>query len=207
MDCVDCHNRATHIYQDPYRAVDEAIARGEIDRSIPFVRRQAVAALTGNYPPNVPAAESIDRDFRGFYAREMPTALHEYGREIEATVAVLQKIYARNIHPRMNVGWNPYPTHIGHKAGQGCARCHNPSMVDASGRAVPHDCTLCHSILAYDSPAPFSFLAEPKPGERQFAMHEYLRGELLKSRNVPGANEPEPLPYPKPMTSSVPAEE
>jgi NapC/NirT cytochrome c family, N-terminal region len=205
MDCVDCHNRATHIYQDPFRAVDDAIQRGEIDRSIPFVRRQAVAALTGEYPKQVPAADAIDQNFRGFYVREMPKALHEHGRAIEEAVKVLQRIHARNIHPRMNVGWNPYPNHLGHDKNLGCRRCHNPSMVDASGIAVPHDCTLCHSILAYDSPSPFSFLAEPKPGDRQFPMHEYLRNELLRSRSVPGETPPAPLPYPKPITSSEPA--
>lgn len=45
MDCVDCHNRATHIYQDPGRAVDESIRLGKIDRSLPFIRREAVGAM------------------------------------------------------------------------------------------------------------------------------------------------------------------
>ena len=42
MDCVDCHNRATHIYQEPSRAVDEAIRLRKIDRTLPYVRREAL---------------------------------------------------------------------------------------------------------------------------------------------------------------------
>lgn len=206
MDCVDCHNRATHIYEDPFRAVDTAIERGEIDRAIPFVRRQAVAALTGNYPAHIPADQAIDQDFRGFYAREMPDVLRKHSRAVARTVEVLQRIHARNIHPTMNVGWNPYPTHIGHDKNVGCARCHNPSMVDSDGKSVPYDCTLCHSILAYDSPTPFAFLGEPSAKSPQFSMHQYLRSELVRSKTVPGPKQPAPLPYPKPLTGTEPVE-
>jgi nitrate/TMAO reductase-like tetraheme cytochrome c subunit len=45
MDCMDCHNRAGHDFETPENAVDQAIARGEIDRSRPFARRDALAAL------------------------------------------------------------------------------------------------------------------------------------------------------------------
>jgi hypothetical protein len=36
MDCVDCHNRVTHIYEGPEDAVDRLIAEGAIDRRIPL---------------------------------------------------------------------------------------------------------------------------------------------------------------------------
>ena len=36
MDCVDCHNRATHVYEEPGRAVDERIRLGGIDRTLPL---------------------------------------------------------------------------------------------------------------------------------------------------------------------------
>lgn len=166
------------------------------------VRRQTLAALTGSYPDHVSADDAIDRDFRGFYAREMPNVLHTHNRQIARAVEVLQSIYARNIHPRMNVGWNPYPDHIGHGGKGGCWRCHSPSMVDAEGASVRHSCTLCHSILAYDSETPFAFLSDPKRGDRQYAMHEYLREELLRSRKVPGADAPAPLPHPEPITGA-----
>ncbi|HEU5451632.1 MAG TPA: NapC/NirT family cytochrome c, partial [Terriglobales bacterium] len=44
MDCVDCHNRPTHIYTPPDRSVDDALLAHRIDPSLPFVKQQAVAA-------------------------------------------------------------------------------------------------------------------------------------------------------------------
>ncbi len=49
MDCVDCHNRATHIYHDPEDAVDKALADGRINRDLPFAKKVALSALLGNY--------------------------------------------------------------------------------------------------------------------------------------------------------------
>src|SRR6185436_16937806 len=45
MDCMDCHNRTGHDFETPEAAVDAGIFRGQIDRSRPFARRDAVAAL------------------------------------------------------------------------------------------------------------------------------------------------------------------
>src|SRR5262249_40589233 len=45
MDCMDCHNRTGHDFEAPESAVDDAIAGGRLDRSRPFARRDAVAAL------------------------------------------------------------------------------------------------------------------------------------------------------------------
>jgi hypothetical protein len=45
MDCMDCHNRTGHDFETPESAVDRSIATGKLDRSHPFARRDAVAAL------------------------------------------------------------------------------------------------------------------------------------------------------------------
>jgi hypothetical protein len=50
MDCIDCHNRPTHAFDMPAPAVDAALESGELDRSIPFAKRDAVLALTGKKP-------------------------------------------------------------------------------------------------------------------------------------------------------------
>ena len=94
-------------------------------------------------------------------------------------VAELQAIYSRNIFPHMNVGWNTYPSHLGHRGRSGCFRCHNADMVDESGTAMPYDCTLCHSILAMDSDSPFHFLLPVEKDDPDRKMHQYLRDEFL----------------------------
>ena len=51
MDCTDCHNRPSHaIAATPERAVNEAMARGDIPTTLPFIHREAVKALQGSYP-------------------------------------------------------------------------------------------------------------------------------------------------------------
>src|SRR6202162_2019888 len=49
MDCVDCHNRPTHIYIPPDQAVDQALLAHKLDASLPYIKQQAVLALTGKY--------------------------------------------------------------------------------------------------------------------------------------------------------------
>ena len=180
MDCVDCHNRATHIFEDPAEAVDKRVAAGEIPRALPYARRQALDALTGSYPKDK-ELEAIERNFRGFYKYDLPEVSQKQAKDIDQAVASLKAIYKRNIHPGMNVGWNVYADHIGHRRGTGCRRCHNPDMVTEDGEAVGHGCTICHSILAYESPKPLQYL-EPNPKDPTEAeMGNYLRGEFLRS--------------------------
>jgi hypothetical protein len=179
MDCVDCHNRATHVYQDPERIVDEMIAEGRIDGSLPAIKELALKAVSPIYADADAAAAGIDNTIRGTYAREYRTETASKQREIDEAIASLRTVHHRNIHHGMNVIWGSYPDHRGHDKDGGCFRCHTPEIVDAEGRAIPYDCTLCHSILAYESEEPFRFLTPPKTADPDSVMHVYLREEFL----------------------------
>lgn len=189
FDCVDCHNRATHIYEKPDFAVDERMRLGEISRSLPYVKREAVAAITANYPGHEAAMQGIANHLRGFYRRHHPNASSGRTREIDAAIATLQAVYSRNVHHGMNVTWNAYPSLLGHQQSEGCFRCHNADLVAADGSTISSDCTLCHSMLANAEPEPFLYLREPVEGQRAAAMHTYLREEFLESffREEPAA--------------------
>jgi hypothetical protein len=181
MDCVDCHNRATHIYQDPVRAVNEHLRLGEIVRDLPFIRREAVAAISAEYPSHEAAMDGIRNALEGFYRREYPRQASTWIDRIDAAVEVLQEVYTRNIHHRMKIGWGAYPTLLGHTEAPGCFRCHSRDLQDAGGGWITDDCTLCHSILANDESEPFAYLAEAGENAPNRAMHEYLRDEFLHS--------------------------
>jgi len=179
MDCIDCHNRATHIYQDPETAVDDALAAGSINRELPFAKKVALGALLGNYGSDKAVAlRAIETDVRSHYLRgdEDITGLMT---DVDDMVAVLQAIYSRNIFPFMNVRWNTYDSHIGHQGRAGCFRCHNADMIDETGQSIPYDCTLCHSILAMDSASQFQYLLPVDEKDPDRRMHEYLRDEFL----------------------------
>ncbi len=182
MDCIDCHNRATHIYKDPERAVDEGIRAGNIDRSLPYIKREALGAITGSYADKPAALAGIENRITGFYARQYADVFRSQNFAVEQTVKTLQDIYAVNRHHHMRIKWGTYPSHIGHDRDLGCFRCHNRNMKTGSGESIKHDCTMCHSILAMDSPSPFEYLRPTKDDVRQEPMQRYLRDELLKSQ-------------------------
>jgi NapC/NirT cytochrome c family, N-terminal region len=182
MDCVDCHNRATHIYEDPEQAIDDRMAAGLIDRSLPFIKARALAALTAGYPDKDAAMPGIERSIAGFYRQSYPEQMGMYFEKIDQAVATVQDVYRRNIHHRMNVQWGAYPSHLGHRNNGGCFRCHNEDMVDAEGRRVSNDCTLCHSILSFDSDHPFQYLLPgQEKGDPDYKMHMDLQKEFLRA--------------------------
>ncbi|MBD3217114.1 MAG: hypothetical protein GF310_02475 [candidate division Zixibacteria bacterium] len=183
LDCVDCHNRATHIYEQPEKALNERIRKGLINRSIPFIKNVGLGAILPIYNDTAQAREEIANHVRGFYQRRYPEILRQNFAEIDSAIAVLQSIYARNIHPYMKIRWNSYPSHIGHRGDGGCFRCHNPNLVDAEGVGISDDCTLCHSIAAYDGNDPYEYLEPVDTSSQDYIIHQYLKNEFLKSAN------------------------
>ncbi len=181
MDCVDCHNRATHIYEDPSKAVDDRIRKGLIDKTLPYIKRESYGALTASFAESDRAATIIENRIKRFYKKNYPDLMASKSMEIDRSIETLQKIYSRNIHKGMNIDWNVYPDHIGHEGEGGCFRCHNENMVDEKGNKIKYDCTLCHSILAYESEEPFKYLKPIDEVEKDSAMHIYLKEEFLKS--------------------------
>ncbi len=181
LDCVDCHNRATHIYEIALHAIDKRIQLGQMERSLPFLKREAVGAITANYPSKEAAMDGIANHMHGFYRRNFPDIANNKMALINSTVAVLQQIHSRNIHPEMNITWDTYPNHIGHANNKGCFRCHNSNLVDQEGKSITYDCSYCHSILAYDSDEPFRFLQTADTTSLDYQMHRYLQEEFLNS--------------------------
>jgi len=74
VDCVDCHNRPSHILPSPDQSVDAALADGRLDASLPFIKQQGVAALTASYGDREQALRGIDGALRGFYQKTYPQA-------------------------------------------------------------------------------------------------------------------------------------
>ena len=205
MDCIDCHNRATHIYEEPEAAVDAALAAGRINRALPYAKKVALGALLGNYgDEKATALRAIDDGVRGYYLRG-EVDVTGLLPDVDLMVAELQAIYSRNIFPFMQVGWNTYPSHLGHRGQAGCFRCHNADLVDDAGRSIPYDCTLCHSILALDSTSQFQFLLPLDEKDPERKMHRYLRDEFLGEAG-PGLPADGPAAVPEAAPEAVPSQ-
>ena len=148
MDCVDCHNRPTHIYTPPDRSVDDALLAHRIDPQLPFVKQQAVAALTGAYDSTPQALQAIATDMEKFYSDKYPQVTREHQRELHQAISEVQRIFQASMFPEMKVDWRTHPNNIGHFYSAGCFRCHDGNHVSADGKVVPKDCNTCHTVLA-----------------------------------------------------------
>lgn len=148
MDCVDCHNRPTHIYVPPDQSIDNALVAGTIDSSLPFIKQQAVEALTATYNSEDEAAKGIDTKLEGFYTAKYPDLWKTHQGSVRAAIAEVQRIYSTTIFPEMKVDWRVHPNNIGHFYSSGCFRCHDGNHVSAEGKAISKDCGICHTIMA-----------------------------------------------------------
>jgi hypothetical protein len=148
MDCMDCHNRPTHVYNPPIRSVNQALAFERINRSLPYIRRIAVEALIQDFEKREDALAHIEEYITGYYERNYPRVAEEQRDELNRTIAEVQRIYSRNFFPEMRVSWRAYPDHIGHMNTAGCFRCHANNMFSPDGREISSDCNICHIILA-----------------------------------------------------------
>lgn len=157
MDCVDCHNRPTHVYRPAAEELDAAILDRRIDPALPYVRREGLKALQAEYPSHAAARAGIAKAIADFYAASYPQLAAEKKDAVDAAGRALGDIWAWNVFPDMNVKWGTYVNHIGHPemSGEvGCFRCHDEQHTSADGRTISQDCSTCHSLLAQEEKDP-----------------------------------------------------
>jgi hypothetical protein len=141
MDCLGCHNLPAHPFAASVeRVVDAAIADGRLDRSLPFVRRETVRALSAS------SGDDIERTLREFYRAKYASIAASRGDAIDHTARAARELHQQQVFPAMHVTWGTYVTRIGHTDSPGCFRCHDDSHKSADGRVIRQDCTLCHAI-------------------------------------------------------------
>jgi hypothetical protein len=160
MDCVDCHNRPTHIYSAADEELDEMFSLWPGLQKIPFLKKASGEVLGRKFSEEAVRRGEVGRALAAWYdahpeERPDPSLLKQ-------AVMRIQEIYQRNIWPQMNIGWGTYPNHIGHTYSAGCLRCHGNNHMTAEGKPVRADCRLCHTILA---------LKEEKPPFFDYMVH------------------------------------
>ncbi len=154
MDCMDCHNRPTHAFQLPERAVDEAMTAGAIRKDLPYIKKQAVAVLRTEYPDRAAASERIPQALIDFYKTKYPQAYQDHRAAVETAAQQVKAIYLRNVFPEMKITWGTYPNNLGHDDFLGCFRCHDGKHKSSEGRVINDDCSACHEVLAMEEKEP-----------------------------------------------------
>jgi hypothetical protein len=148
MDCIDCHNRPSHIYHPPFRTLNDAMAQGRIASTLPNIRSIASYALVKEYATEAQALQEIPSVIRSQYETKMPDVARARSFEIDAAIREVSRMYQRNFFPEMNVSWRRYPNNVGHMYNDGCFRCHDNKHVAEDGTVLSNDCNLCHLIVA-----------------------------------------------------------
>jgi hypothetical protein len=147
MDCMDCHNRPSHpMAPTAEKAVNSAMAQGEIPKNLPYVRREAVKALKATFATQEAADEGISRALREFYRTQYQQVYMTRRQDVERAVTSAQNVYNRNVFPEMNVQFGTYPNNIGHMDSPGCFRCHDDNHKTKDGKTISQDCDTCHHI-------------------------------------------------------------
>jgi hypothetical protein len=138
MDRMDCHNRPAHKYQTPDDAVNLAISLGHFDRTLPWIKTNAVYALTRDYKTETEALQGIATHLAEHYPNEP---------RIRPVIDVVQQLYRDNFFPEMKASWKIYPDYIGHKNWPGCFRCHDGKHKSEDGQRIikANDCNACHN--------------------------------------------------------------
>ncbi len=154
MDCIDCHTRPSHSYKLPERAIDESLARGHMDASLPFVRKTALEVIKVDYQTTADSEREIPKRFTEYYQKSYPAVWQAKRAAIESTAKAVLAAYAGNVFPEMRVKWGAYPNNIGHTDYTGCFRCHDERSGDKGGKTIPMDCDTCHRKLAEDEESP-----------------------------------------------------
>jgi hypothetical protein len=154
MDCIDCHNRPTHVFDhSPTHALDRAFASGRLDRNVKWLRDVGSTVLAGT----AHTRDGVEADFR----RELEAAYRERHADALPDASVLDtaakglaEVWKQNVFPDRAVTWGTYPNHRGHQTGSaalhGCFRCHDDKHKTAGGEVLSGDCAICHETLAQD---------------------------------------------------------
>ncbi|MFW2367450.1 MAG: NapC/NirT family cytochrome c [Desulforhopalus sp.] len=148
MDCVDCHNRPTHVYDELEEKIDFGLHSKKVDPTIPGIREDSLTVLQKEYVSRKEAKEQIVETLLSLQAeRHGPEFVAENEQTLIASGAYLLDAYMANVWPKMKVTWGTYKGHNGHQnedEGFGCFRCHDDEHETEFGKTISQSCDLCH---------------------------------------------------------------
>ena len=153
MDCIDCHNRATHRFEAPDVLMNRAIAKNDISASIPMIKGKGVEVLGKVYSSSSEAVQKIHSSLIDFYSTKQAAYYAGHQDIVEQAIGNIILLYQQNFFPEMKSRWDVYPDNIGHMISLGCFRCHDEQHKTNTGEKISRNCKLCHTITEQGSGA------------------------------------------------------
>jgi hypothetical protein len=145
MDCMSCHNRTSHISQQPDEAVDSMLARGAISANIPEIKMRAVEYLSKPYASVEEATTGIG-ELADYYRKNYSVFYNANKEAIDTAVQQLVNYFGISNFPEQKFNWDAHPDNAQHKFSPGCLRCHDGKHLTSTGESVRLECNLCHSV-------------------------------------------------------------
>ena len=154
MQCVDCHNRAAHAFELPERALDRAMARGELPVGLPYLKKAGMELLKAGYAGDDEAGQKIPAGLLAFYRTKYADVAAKRAADIDGAGKTLLAVYRNNVFPDLKVTWGTYSNNLGHTDTPGCFRCHDEGHVTKDMKTITQDCNACHQALAVEETSP-----------------------------------------------------
>jgi ribosomal protein S27E len=148
FDCMDCHNRPSHVFLPPAVALNLALSSRAISPELPHVRQVGLDLLNEVYETRENAQESIPAGLLAYYRENYPEIVETMEGDIEKAAKTLLTIYDENFFPEMKTDYRARENNLSHFVNDGCFRCHNESIVNEDGEHLSYDCQTCHLIVA-----------------------------------------------------------
>ncbi len=148
FDCMDCHNRPSHSFLPPAKALNLALSTRKISPELPYVREVGLSLLNDEYDSRQKALEAISRGIFEYYQENYPELHKEKKDEIDQATRNLLTIYNQNFFPEMKTDYRARENNLSHFVNDGCFRCHDGVKENEEGGTLSSECTSCHLIVA-----------------------------------------------------------
>jgi len=148
FDCMDCHNRPSHLFRPPAVALNLALSTRQIQPDLPYIRSVGLDLLNAEYKDRAEAIAALSTKLMDYYRENYPELADSLKDEINSASVVLQNIYNLNFFPEMKTDYRARENNLSHFVNDGCFRCHDGVKEDADGNTISHGCKTCHLIVA-----------------------------------------------------------
>jgi hypothetical protein len=148
FDCMDCHNRPSHLFTPPAKSLNLALSTRQISPELPNVRQVGLDLLNAAYKDRQEAQAAIGSGLTKYYQESYPNISQSKSADIDQATKTLQRIYSENFFPEMNTDYRARENNLSHFVNDGCFRCHDGVKVDSSGKKIARTCSTCHLIVA-----------------------------------------------------------
>ncbi|MFH1699703.1 MAG: NapC/NirT family cytochrome c [Candidatus Zixiibacteriota bacterium] len=148
FDCMDCHNRPSHLFLPPAKAINLALSGDRISTDLPFVREAGLKILVKEYIDMKEARTEILLGLTKYYEEKHPEIAKNMKPEIFEASKALLEIYEQNFFPEMKTDYRVRENYLSHFVNNGCFRCHDRIKENERGEKLSYACNTCHLIVA-----------------------------------------------------------